>query len=163
MKRRYKIMSMIMFAAFLLTNNVYAMDKHDHGKGTEGIDHSAHTGENIHNSKKEGYTLAYHLIDMKAQMASMKEHAHTHGSEKMDMTHHLMVYLTDADGNPVTDAKVGYLVVNPDGTNQKLMCMHMKGGFGSDINLKQKGTYTIKTKALSGDTKLMDQFSYKVN
>jgi hypothetical protein len=39
----------------------------------------------------------------------------------------------------------------------------MKGGFGSDINLKQKGTYTIKTKALSGDIKIMDQFSYKVN
>ncbi|MGD8241379.1 MAG: hypothetical protein PVF59_01035, partial [Desulfobacterales bacterium] len=120
-------------------------------------------GENIHNAKKEGYTLAYHLIDMKAQMAAMKEHAQAHGAEKMDMTHHLMVYLTDADGHPVKDAKVGYLVVNPDGTNQKLMTMHMKGGFGSDINLKQKGTYTIKTKALSGDIKIMDQFSYKVN
>ena len=163
MKKLNKTMTMILFAVFILTNNVYAMDKHDHGKGTEGIDHSAHTGENIHNSKKEGYTLAYHLIDMKAQMAAMKEHAQAHGSEKMDMTHHLMVYLTDADGNQVKDAKVGYLVVNPDGTNQKLMTMHMKGGFGSDINLKQKGTYTIKTKALSGNTKIMDQFSYKVN
>jgi hypothetical protein len=74
-----------------------------------------------------------------------------------------MVYLTDANGNSVKDAKVGYLVVNPDGTKQKLMCMNMKNGFGSDINLKQKGTYTIRTKALSGDTKIMDQFSYKVN
>ena len=163
MKIHSKIMTMILFAVFILTNNVYAMDKHDHGKGTEGIDHSSHTGENIHNSKKEGYTLAYHLIDMKAQMAAMKEHAQAHGSEKMDMTHHLMVYLTDADGDQVKDAKVGYLVVNPDGTKQKLMTMHMKGGFGSDINLKQKGTYTIKTKALSGNTKIMDQFSYKVN
>ena len=163
MKKINTIMAMIVFTVFILINNVYAMDKHDHGKETEGMDHSAHTGENIHNSKKEGYTLAYHLIDMKAQMAAMKEHAQAHGAEKMDMTHHLMVYLTDADGNPVKDAKVGYLVVNPDGTNQKLMCMHMKGGFGSDINLKQKGTYTIKTKALSGDTKIMDQFSYKVN
>ena len=163
MKIHSKIMTMILFTVFILTNNVYAMDKHDHGKGTEGIDHSAHTGENIHNSKKEGYTLAYHLIDMKAQMTAMKEHAQAHGTEKMDMTHHLMVYLTDADGNQVKDAKVGYLVVNPDGTNQKLMTMHMKGGFGSDINLKQKGTYTIKTKALSGDTKILDQFTYKVN
>ena len=163
MKKLNTMMTMILFTVFIIISNVYAMDKHDHGKGTGGIDHSAHTGENIHNSKKEGYTLAYHLIDMKAQMAAMKEHAQAHGTEKMDMTHHLMVYLTDADGNQVKDAKVGYLVVNPDGTNQKLMCMHMKGGFGSDINLKQKGTYTIKTKALSGDTKIMDQFSYKVN
>jgi hypothetical protein len=157
------IMIIVLFAGFLITNNVDAMDKHGHEKGTEGIDHSAHNGVNIHNSRKEGYTLAYHLIDMKAQMAAMKEHAQAHESGKMDMTHHLMVYLTDDEGNPVKDAKVGYLVVNPDGTNQKLMCMHMKGGFGSDINLKQKGTYTIKTKALSGDTKIMDQFTYKVN
>ena len=163
MKRRYKIMSMIMFAAFLLTNNVYAMDKHDHAKGTKEVDHSAHSGENIHNAKKDGFTLAHHLIDMKAQMAAMKDNPHTHDSGKMEMTHHLMVYLTDADGNPVKEAKVGYLVVNPDGTKQKLMCMHMKGGFGSDINLTQKGTYTVTTKALSGDTKIMDQFFYKVN
>ena len=163
MKKLNKIMTMIVFAVFILTSNVYAMDKHDHGKGTEGIDHSAHTGENIHNSKKEGYTLAYHLIDMKAQMEAMKGHAQAHGSQKMDMTHHLMVYLTDADGNPVTDAKVGYLVVNPDGTNQKLMCMNMKGGIGSDINLTQKGKYTVTTKALSGDIKIMDKFFYKVN
>ncbi len=163
MKKRYKIMTVILFAGFILTNNVYAMDKHDHGKGTEGVDHSAHTGENIHNAKKEGYTLTYHLIDMKAQMAAMSDNPQTHNSGQMEMTHHLMVYLTDANGNPVKEAKVGYLVVNPDGTKQKLMCMHMKGGFGSDINLTQKGTYTVTTKALSGDTKIMDKFSYKVN
>ena len=163
MKKLSQMMTMILFAAFILTNHVYAMDKHEHGHGKEGSDHSAHTGENIHNSMKEGYALAYHLIDMKAQMAAMEEHAQAHGAHKMEMTHHLMVYLTDSDGNPLKDAKVGYLVVNPDGTNQKLMCMHMKGGFGADINLTQKGTYTIKTKAVSGDTKIMDQFSYKVN
>jgi hypothetical protein len=163
MKRLKKIMTMILFSGLILANNVYAKDTHDHGHGTEEIDHSVHTGENIHNSKKEGYTLAYHLIDMKAQMAAMKEHAQSHDSGKMDMTHHLMVYLTDANGNSVKDAKVGYLVVNPDGAKQKLMCMYMKGGFGSDISLKQKGTYTIKTKALSGDIKIMDQFSYTVN
>ena len=163
MKRLKKITTLILFTVLILTNNVYAKDTHDHGHGTEGIDHSAHTGVNIHNSKKKGYTLAYHLIDMKAQMAAMKEHAQAHDSGKMDMTHHLMVYLTDDNGNSVNDAKVGYLIVNPDGTKQKLMCMYMKGGFGSDIRLKQKGTYAIKTKALSGDTKVMDQFSYKVN
>jgi hypothetical protein len=163
MKRLEKIMIMILFTVLILTNNAYAKDGHDHGRGTKGIDHSAHTGDNIHSSKKEGYTLAYHLIDMKAQMAAMKEHAQAHDSGKMDITHHLMVYLTDANGNSVKDAKVGYLVVNPDGNKQKLMCMYMKGGFGSDISLKQKGTYTIKTKALSGDIKVMDQFSYTVN
>lgn len=156
-------MTLIIFTVFIFTNTVYAKDAHDHGHGAEGMDHSAHTGENIHNSKKDGYTLAYHLIDMKAQMEAMKDHTQAHGSGNMDVTHHLMVYLSDTDGNPVSDAKLGYLVVNPDGTKQKLMSMHMKGGFGSDISLKQKGTYTIKTKALSGDTTIMDQFTYEVN
>ncbi len=163
MKKLSEIMTMMLLAVFFLANPVYAMDQHDHGQGMEGMDHSAHTGENIHNSKQAEYTLAYHLIDMKAQMDAMKAHAQSHDAMNMDMTHHLMVYLTDANGNPVKDAKVGYLVVNPDGTKQKLMCMHMKGGFGADINLKQKGAYTIKTKALSGDKKIMDQFSYTVN
>ena len=163
MKKLNRIIPLIIFTVFIFTNAVFAKDSHDHGHGTEGMDHSAHTGENIHNSKKDGYTLAYHLIDMEAQMEAMKEHTQAHHSGNMDVTHHLMVYLSDADGNPVNDAKVGYLVVNPDGTKQKLMSMHMKGGFGSDISLKLKGTYTIKTKALSGDTKIMDQFTYVVN
>ena len=163
MKKRNRIMTLIIFAVFIFSNTVYAKDAHDHGHGTEGMDHSAHTGENIHNSEKDGYTLSYHLIDMKAQMEAMKEHTQTHGSGNMDVTHHLMVYLSDTNGSPVNNAKVGYLVVNPDGTEQKLMCMHMKGGFGSDINLNQKGKYTIKTKALTGDTKIMDQFTYDVN
>jgi hypothetical protein len=163
MKRLNNIVALILFTVFIFANTVHAKDAHDHGHGAEGMDHSAHTGENIHNANQDGYSLAYHLIDMKAQMDAMQEHAQTQGSGNMDVTHHLMVYISDAKGNPVKDAKVGYLVVNPDGTKQKRMCMHMKGGFGSDLSLKQKGTYTIKTKALSGDTKIMDQFEYKVN
>jgi hypothetical protein len=165
MKKRNRMMPLIVFTVFLFANSVYAMEEHHHGHGhgAQKMDHSTHDGDNIHNTKKEGYTLAYHLIDMQAQMDAMKEHSHAHGAGSMDMTHHLMLYLSDAHGNPVNEAKVGYLVVNPDGTKQKLMCMYMKGGFGSDVSLKQKGTYTIKTKALSGDTKIMDQFKYKVN
>jgi len=163
MKKLNRIIPLLIITVFIFTNTVYAKEAHDHGHENEEMDHSARAGENIHNSKKDGYTLAYHLIDMKAQMDAMNDHTQAHGSGNMDVTHHLMVYLSDADGNPVDDAKVGYLVVNPDGTKQKLMSMYMKGGFGSDISLMQKGTYTIKTKALSGDKKIMDQFAYEVN
>ena len=163
MKKLNTIMPIIFLAVFALNINAYAKDTHDHGHGAKDMDHSMHTGENIHNSEKDGYSLAYHLIDMKAQMAAMKDHGKGHNMGEMDMTHHLMVYVTDDSGNVVKDAKVGYLVVNPDGTKQKLMCMHMKGGFGSDISLKQKGKYTIKTKAVAGDKKLMDEFTYQNN
>ena len=161
MKKVNSVIIMTVAAFFALTVQAYAKEAGGHDHGSHSMDHSGHTGENIHNSEKDSYRLAYHLIDMKAQMAAMKDHGHAKSMENMDITHHLMVYITDADGNNVTDAKVGYLVINPDGTKQKVMCMAMKGGFGADISLKQKGAYTIKTKAVSGDKRIMDTFRHE--
>ena len=85
------------------------------------------------------------------------------GSKEADTTHHLMVYVMDPDGRPVEGAKLGYLVEGPDGAKQKLMAMGMQGAFGANANFKTKGTYTVKTKFLAGDKKLLDKFSYEVN
>ena len=84
------------------------------------------------------------------------------GSKEADTTHHLMVYVKDADGHAVEGAKLGYLVEGPDGAKQKLMAMGMQGAFGANANFKTKGTYTVKTKFLAGDKKLLDKFSYEV-
>jgi hypothetical protein len=40
--------------------------------------------------------------------------------------------------------------------------MGMQGAFGANANFKNKGTYTVKTKFLIGDKKLLDSFSYEV-
>ena len=72
------------------------------------VDHSAHVGEKVHTSTVVGYNLAYHLLDL-----PNKEE------------HHLMTYVVDPQGKPVTDAKVGYLVIGPDGNKQKVMAMGM--------------------------------------
>ena len=120
---------------------------------TGGMDHSAHMGDLIHESTVEGYHLAYHLIDMQQHTAGMKD---------MPMTHHLMVFVQGPDGKAVTEAKAGYLVDNPDGTDQRLMTMAMNKGFGADVNLKAKGVYTIKTKIVAQDRQLMDSFPYEV-
>jgi len=114
----------------------------DQGKAT---DHSQHMGEKIHESKVEGYQLAYHLLNMKDRA-----------------THHMMVYILTPDGGKVEDAKVGYLVEGPDGTKQKMMAMGMKGAYGADLDFKQKGTYTVKMKAVTADKKFMDEFTYEV-
>ncbi len=52
-------------------------------------------------------------------------------------TQHMMVY-QDPEGNSLGDAKVGFLIIGPDGTKQKAMAMGMKGAFSADISFQKK-------------------------
>ncbi len=110
----------------------------------------------IHSSMVKHYALDYKLIDMREKLKGMK------GMPEMKATHHLMLFVKTHEGVAVTDAMVGYLLKNPDGTLQKAMTMGMSGGYGADVNLGQPGTYTIKAKALVGKDKLVDEFQYEV-
>jgi hypothetical protein len=38
----------------------------------------------------------------------------------------------------------------------------MKGGFGADVNLKEKGDYSIKTKVVTNGKILLSEFRYEV-
>ncbi|MBW1696482.1 MAG: hypothetical protein JRH18_22010 [Deltaproteobacteria bacterium] len=109
------------------------------------IDHSGHVGEKIHESTIRGYRLAYHLLVLPGKEAR-----------------HLMVYIVDPAGKPVSSAKVGYLVIGPNGAKQKVMAMAMKDAFGGDVNFTVKGIYTIKTKAVAGNIKLLDRFTFEI-
>jgi hypothetical protein len=123
------------------------------------MDHSGHLGVIIHESTIGGYGFAYHLIDIQKGAEEMKD---MQGSKEADTTHHLMVYVKDPDGNDVEAAKLGYLVEGPDGAKQKLMTMGMQGAYGANVNFEVKGTYTVKTKFVVGDKKLLDRFNYEV-
>jgi hypothetical protein len=99
----------------------------------------------IHTSTVEGYGLVYALY---------------HFPERK--TWHLMVTITGPEGSKVEKGKVGFLVVGPDGSKQKAMAMGMKGSYGADVDIGEKGVYTVKTKAIIGDRKLFDRFKYEV-
>jgi len=131
----------------------------DHGK-MAGMDHSQMKGEMIHQSTVDGYKVMYHLIDNMAEMAKMGD-MKGHDMSQMK-SNHLMVYIVDAGGKAVSKGKVGYMVTGPDGVEQKVMAMAMTGGFGADVDLKLKGAYTIKTKAIAGESQLVDEFTYEV-
>lgn len=131
-------------------------DSHQHDM--DQMDHSGHRGPNIHNSSVDGYGLAYHLIDMREKMKDMD----MENMPAMKATHHMMVYVTAPDGAVLGQAKVGYLVVGPDGNKQKLMAMGMKDGFGADVDFKAPGAYTVRTKAVANGTTLLDEFTYEV-
>ena len=122
----------------------------------EQVDHSGHRGLNIHNSNVTSFSLAYHLIDMREKMKDMENMPETQA------THHMMVYVTGPDGAVLGQAKVGYLVVGPDGNKQKLMAMGMKDGFGADVDFKAPGAYTVRTKVVFNGSTLLDEFTYVV-
>jgi hypothetical protein len=108
-------------------------------------------------SKVDGYQLEYTFIDLKEKMKGMD-----HSMEGMTATHHLMVYIKNAKGDTVAADKVGFLITGPDEKDQKVMTMGMSGGYGADINLSEPGDYTIKTKAIVGEQKLIDAFTYTI-
>ena len=138
-------------------------DSHEHDMGQMEqmdqmgeMDHSGHRGPNIHNSSVDGHGLAYHLIDLREKMKDMEN------MPEMKATHHMMVYVVSPDGAPLAEAKVGYLVIGPDGNTQRHMAMGMKDGFGADVDFGAAGSYTVRTKAVAGDTTLLDEFVYEV-
>jgi hypothetical protein len=154
MKKTTIFFAVLIFFGAALAHQVFSQDSQS------ATDHSEHIGVKIHESTIEDYGFAYHLIDIRKGAQEMKD---MNGSNEANMTHHLMVYVLDPDGRPVEGAKLGYLVEGPDGAKQKLMAVGMQGAFGANANFKTKGTYTVKTKFLAGDKKLLDKFSYEVH
>ncbi len=109
-----------------------------------GADDERRVGTQIHQSVVEGYRLEYRLVELPGQEIL-----------------HLMVYIQDPEGGNIGQAKVGFLVIGPDGTKQKVMAMGMKGAFGADVDLRKKGQYTIKTKVVTSEKTLIDKFVYE--
>ncbi|NOY69551.1 MAG: hypothetical protein GXP53_08690 [Deltaproteobacteria bacterium] len=123
------------------------MDKNAHGNMNM-------MGTQIRTASVDGYEVAYHVMDMHAQMPDNPE---------MAGTYHLMVSFKDSTGKPVTSATVGYLVKGPDGKTQKAMAMTMGKSFGANLKLTEKGEYAITAKALIGDKKVIDRFTYALD
>ena len=146
--------------AFFPTTASAMDDSHDMGS-------SDRIGELFHESMQNGYMLSYYLMDLreqgddKAADHSPGDHA-SHGEKQMDKPHHIMVYIMDQDHEPVTEAKVGFLIKDKDGRTQKIMAMYMSKGFGITADMKAKGVYEITAKAVFDDLTLMDRFSHEV-
>lgn len=167
MKNILKSFSILLLALLVGLSTAYG-----HGKNKEPghddmeeMDHSNHVGKSIRDSEVGKFQLAYHLVDNKEQMKKMegKKGMKMEGHDMSKMkSHHLMLYLADQTGKNIEDAKVGYMVTAPGGDEQKTMAMFMKGGYGADVDIKSKGEYKIKIKAVFGDEKVIDTFTHEV-
>ncbi len=141
----------ITFTALLLTSAAFAgddMKNHD-------MSSSDKIGDLFHESIVDGYMLSYYLMDLRDQKDADKK--------DMDKPHHIMVYIMDKDHKPVHEGKVGFMIKKDDmAPPQKAMAMYMSKGFGITADMKQKGVYSITAKALLGDAKLIDSFTYEM-
>lgn len=146
MKKR--LLTLTLTALFFFTFSGIGTAMEGHGGKDDAIRHTM----------SDGFHLTYKLIDMRAKMEAM---GHDHSKQKMP-THHLMLYIKSDKSEPVKNAKVGFLVKNADGKKETVMTMAMGEGYGGDITLDKPGDYTIKVKAVTGDKKLVDTFTYNL-
>jgi len=159
MKRVLSMVLVAVITSLTMYSPTLAMNQ-SQGKDMPGnAEPVARPGENILNATVDGHQFAYYLIDMQKQMPKMENQSQMTG---MKASHHLMVYVTQPDGQVLDQAKVGYLVVGPDGSKQKQMGMKMRDGFGADLDMGEKGMYSVTTKALAGEKSLMHQFTYEM-
>lgn len=134
-----------------------ASSGHDHGNNNI-------MGQMLRQSTVDGYGFMYHVLDMAERNAMMKgmEGMEMPGMSKSpDITNHLMVYISDPGGKPVS-GKIGFLIAGPDGKEQKTLTMGMYDGYGADVSFKEKGIYKIKTKAVIDGKTLLDEFSHEI-
>ena len=126
--------------------------------------HGHAMGQMLRQSTVDGYGFMYHILDMAERNDMMKgmEGMEMPGmSKNPDITNHLMVYINDPGGKPVSGT-IGFLITGPDGKVQTTLTMGMHDGYGADVSFKEKGIYKIKTKAVIGGNTLLDEFSHEV-
>ena len=144
MKKTLISLLTLILAVLTVTGTAFSMEGHD-------MDESKKVGELFHKSTVDGYMLSYYLMDLRK-----------HQKKDMDKPHHIMVYIMDKNHQKVLEGKVGFMIIDSEGNSQKIMSMFMSEGFGITADMKNKGIYTITTKAVLGDEKLMDKFTYEM-
>jgi len=151
----------LIFAALILTASAFAGAAlaSDDMKGHD-MSSSDKIGTLVHESMVNGFMLSYYLMDLRDQKKDDK--GDSHAKKDMDKPHHIMVYIMDKEHKPVLKGKVGFMIKDAQGTPQKAMAMYMSKGFGITADMKNKGVYVITTKAILGETKLMDSFNYEM-
>jgi hypothetical protein len=119
----------------------------------------------IRESKVQGAAFVYRLYsweERNAMMKGMEGHTMPGMDNTGKSTNHLMVFIKGADGKYLSGGKVGFIVTGPDKSEFKTLTMGMSDGYGADVALRAKGSYSIRTKAVFGDQTLNDEFTHAV-
>lgn len=165
--KRKNILVMLVCVLVVLPAYALAMSHEDHS--AHDMDHSKHEGmqmdhgdhkmdHSMHDSmqmqggmimlgdqEKDGVKANIHMKDVGAKMAEMG----------MDVTHHFMIALSDAQtGKSLDEGVVAVKITDPSGKEGKaIKLMGMQGHFGVDVTLKEKGEYHFKVASKLADGK----------
>ncbi|GAB4432308.1 MAG: hypothetical protein OHK0040_02210 [bacterium] len=126
----------VVFSAFAATHD-HSMHDGMHKKEDAGA-----MGKVVFKGEKKGVSVKAELNDVESAMkAMMKDKSMKIDMSKMDpnLTHHLAVTINTTDKAGAVKSANLSLTYKNDKKSYSLMSMH--GHFGSDISLKEKGTY----------------------
>jgi hypothetical protein len=136
--------------------------------GKESRDAGTSASRQIHESQIKGYDFSYRMVqttepdsfyrEMPYQLASVPELTLADGPENTQ----LVLFITDAQGRNVVDAKVKYRVSGPGQGILESGGFPLKGGYAAGIYCTQPGVYRIEAEIELLDKKkiLVDRFDF---
>jgi hypothetical protein len=78
-------------------------------------------------------------------------------------THHVMVEVSDSEGNSITDAMVKVSAVSPTGKEATVDLDPMMAQYGANISFSEKGSYHLSVSMDAEGEPVFPPFTYKVN
>jgi len=140
--------------------------------GQSGFDReSRETGpppsRQIHESQIKGYGFSYRMVKTVEPEVFYRETPYRLTSPKLTLGENsenaqLMLFITDAEGNNVVDAKVTYRILSPEKDALESGGFLLKGGYAAGIYCNQPGIYKIETEIelLDNQKILVDRFAF---
>jgi hypothetical protein len=135
----------VIFVLFtFIFTNVYAHDK-QHGHSDHEKEESHGLGVQVFKGKSKGIEVKAYLNDIESAMKAMAKDSNIKiDKSKMDpnLTHHISVKISDSIQSGKVKLATLKLTFKDNTKTYKLFSMH--GHYGSDISLKEKGTYNAQ-------------------
>ncbi len=182
MKKKMKLIVCTTLSLLLVTAGLSLAMNHGGGHSGHGSSTPAKSGHDAHQMKttsQADHSGGHMGMEMSADMEmlgtksvdSVKAMAHISDTSEamtaagMKQTHHLMVAFADAATMAAIDSgRVAVRIVTPGGrTLPAIPLQGMDGGFGGDVELSEKGTYTLQVGSQLHDNKARQfEFQYQV-
>lgn len=137
-----KILSAFLMIFVLLIVKVYGHDGHDSHMEHEVKKESHGLGKQVFKGKNKGLEVKAYLNDIESAMKAMSGNSNIKiDKSKMDpnLTHHIAFNISGSTQSGNIKSATLKLTYKDKTETYKLFSMH--GHYGSDISLKEKGTY----------------------
>lgn len=182
MKKMTKLTIVLTLGLLILGTGISFAMHHSGSHSGHGSKTKAASGHDAHQMKKTseaGHTgghmgmamtddmemLGTKTLDGVKAMAHISDTSEAMAAAGMKQTHHLMVAFEDASTQVAIDSgRVAVRIVTPGGqTLPAIPLPGMDGAFGGDVELSEKGTYTLQVGTQVHDNKARQyEFKYEV-